>query len=159
MIVSRKDHRLAWFPPSALALDGWPCFSQPGPMPRTMRVEYRGAIYHVMDRASVLTIDTTATSPEPADGFGVAHSAGWRPGSNCPCVSAGRSASVSYILALIPTVHDVIHGPRILDAQLARHEKPLPTRAGSVNSEHPTRQGKRVKKPEGGVGRCGPSQR
>ena len=39
------------------------------------------------------------------------------------------------ILALVPTVHDVIHGPGILNAQLARHAQPLPTRPGSVNSE------------------------
>jgi hypothetical protein len=35
-------------------------------------------------QVSVLTIDTTATPPELADGFGVAHSAGWRRRSNCP---------------------------------------------------------------------------
>jgi predicted phosphodiesterase len=44
------------------------------------------------------------------------------------------------VLALIPTVHDVIHGPRILDAQLARHARPLLTHAGSVSSEHPARR-------------------
>jgi len=33
-----------------IALDGWRCTRQAGPMPRTMRVEYPGAIYHVMDR-------------------------------------------------------------------------------------------------------------
>ncbi len=32
------------------------------------------------------------------------------------------------ILTLIPAVHDVIHGPRILNAQLARHHQTLPAR-------------------------------
>src|ERR1022692_4224230 len=39
------------------------------------------------------------------------------------------------ILALVPTVHDVIHGPGILNAQLARHGQPLPTRPGGFDSE------------------------
>ena len=39
------------------------------------------------------------------------------------------------ILALVPTAHDVIHGPGILNAQLTRHGQPLPTRPGGVNSE------------------------
>jgi hypothetical protein len=39
------------------------------------------------------------------------------------------------ILTLIPTVHDVIHGPRILHAQLARHGQPLAASPGSVKSE------------------------
>ena len=36
------------------------------------------------------------------------------------------------ILALVPAVHHVIHRPRILDAQLARHGQPLSARPGSV---------------------------
>src|ERR1035437_237217 len=39
------------------------------------------------------------------------------------------------VLPLVPPVHDVIHGPRMLNAQLARHRPPLPTRPGSANSE------------------------
>src|ERR1035437_1167486 len=31
------------------------------------------------------------------------------------------------------TVHDVVHGPRILNAQLARHGRPLSIRAESIN--------------------------
>jgi hypothetical protein len=44
-------HRLAWLtPPSVWALDGRRCFGQRRLMPRTMRVEYPGAIYHVVGR-------------------------------------------------------------------------------------------------------------
>src|ERR1035441_5221745 len=57
---------------------------------------------------SVLTIDTAAAPPGLADALGVAHSAGWKRRSNCPCVSAGRSASSSYIFALIPAEIDLI---------------------------------------------------
>jgi len=35
-----------------------------------------------------------------------------------------RSTSLSYILALVPAVHDVINCPRILSPQLARHGAP-----------------------------------
>ena len=83
----------------------------------------------------VLTIDTTATPPELVEAFGVAPSAGWKRRSNCPCLAAGRSTSISYILTLVPAVHDVIHGPRILNAQLARHAQLLPTHPKSVNSD------------------------
>ena len=39
------------------------------------------------------------------------------------------------ILALVPSIHDMIHGPGILNAQLARHGQPLPAHAKSVNSD------------------------
>lgn len=40
--------------PAALgfALDGWQSRRQPRPMPRTMRVEYPGAVYHVVNRGA-----------------------------------------------------------------------------------------------------------
>ena len=46
-------------------------------------------------RTSV-TMDTAATAPELAKEFLVAHSAGWKRRSNCPCASAGRSTSSSW---------------------------------------------------------------
>jgi hypothetical protein len=82
----------------------------------------------------LLTIDTTATPPELGAAFLGAHSASWIRRPKCPPASAGRSTSI-YILALVPTVHDVIHGPGIFNAQLARHGQPLPTRPRGVNSD------------------------
>ena len=82
----------------------------------------------------LLTIDTTATPPELEAAFLGAHSASWKRRPKCPPASAGRSTSI-YILALVPTVHDVIHGPGIFNAQLARHGQPLPTRPRGVNSD------------------------
>ena len=82
----------------------------------------------------LLTIDTTATPPELEAAFLGAHSAIWKRRPKCPPASAGRSTSI-YILALVPTVHDVIHGPGIFNAQLARHGQPLPTRPKGVNSD------------------------
>jgi hypothetical protein len=59
------------------------------------RREWRGFLVDWRGGAivQVLAIDTTATPPELADGFAVAHSAGWRLMSNCPCASAERSTS------------------------------------------------------------------
>src|ERR1039458_6036157 len=45
---------------------------------------------------SVLTIDTAATASELMKEFLVAHSAGWKRRSNCPCASAGQSTSNSW---------------------------------------------------------------
>jgi hypothetical protein len=39
------------------------------------------------------------------------------------------------VLTPVPSVHDVIHRPRILNAQLPRHAQLLPTRPKSVNIE------------------------
>src|ERR1017187_1051928 len=83
----------------------------------------------------MLTIDTAAALPAVAAALGVVHRAGWKHRSNCPCASAGRSTLSSYILALVPAIHHAIHRPRILNAQLARHGRPLAARPGSVNSE------------------------
>ena len=85
-------------------------------------------------RTSV-TIDTTATPPELGAAFRGARSAGWKHRSKCPSTAAGQSNSISYILALVPSAHDMIHGPGILNAQLARHGQPLPAHAKSLNSQ------------------------
>ena len=45
-----SNHKVGLFFATGLALDDWHGSRQARPMPRTMRVEYPGAIYHVMDR-------------------------------------------------------------------------------------------------------------
>ena len=47
-------------------------------------------------RASVLTIDTAATPPEPAAAFLAAHSASWKRRSKCPFAVSRRSTSNSW---------------------------------------------------------------
>jgi hypothetical protein len=65
-----------------------------------------------------LTIGTTAAvPPELADWLGVAHLTGRRRRSNCPCVIARRSTSISYILALVPTVHHVCRAAGLAKAE------------------------------------------
>jgi hypothetical protein len=63
-------------------------------------------------RVGCSLIGTTATPPELWAAFLGAHSAGWKHTSNCPSASAERSTSISYTIALVPAVHDVIHCPR-----------------------------------------------
>src|ERR1035441_8272201 len=91
----------------------------------------------------VLTIDTTATPPEPTDGLGVAHGAGWKRRSNCPSVTALQSISSSSsfpVEADLPgsmarATHHVANHSRILDAHFARQAKYLTRLTRCVKSE------------------------
>src|ERR1039458_9744103 len=83
-----------------------------------------------------LTIDATATLPEPEAALLAAHLASWKRRSRCPSASARRSPSISCILPLVPKVHDLIYGPGILNAQLARHASIQDCARTTVNSQN-----------------------